>query len=196
MQPLRLAAEAKTGFVHVFDRRRRHMIAQAGREALKPGRAVTTHGGNGGGDKRHAEQIGHQSGQTLFRQQLIMQQIHHHRRKARAVLHRRCYIFRESSPRLGPAMTADAVECTVFGDNQRLRFGKVEHLAHGMADDRRTGQGTAASATVAREMIDGGVGIFRAAQGFAGMALLTARLLARLFAQAAGPGRLLLQAVA
>ena len=65
----------------------------------------------------------------------------------------------------------------MFGDNQRLRLGKIEHLPRGMARGRCRGQGTAASATDLGEMLDGGIGVFRTAQCLAGMALLTARLL-------------------
>ena len=83
----------------------------------------------------------------------------------------------------------------MFRDDQGLRFGKIEHLPRGVARGRRTGQGTAAPATGLGEMIDGGIGVFCPTQRFAGVALLSAGLLAGAYAQAAGAGGLLLQPI-
>ena len=117
-----------------------------------------------------------------------MQQIHHHRRDARAVLHRRRDVFGEGRARFSAAMAANAGVRAVFRDNGGLGFGKVVHLARGVAGDRRPSQRAAASSTGLRKMIDGGIGIRGAAQGFARVAFLSAGLLAGSFAQAADPG--------
>ena len=46
MQPLRLAADAKAGFVHVFDGRSRHEIAHRFSKALKTFGASPAHSGD------------------------------------------------------------------------------------------------------------------------------------------------------
>jgi hypothetical protein len=42
-------------------------------------RTILADPSDGGGDQLDAEQVGHQSGEALFRQQLIVQQIQHER---------------------------------------------------------------------------------------------------------------------
>ena len=178
VQPLRLAADPEAGFVHVFHWRRRHMVAHRGGEPLETRGTSPAHAGDGRGHQMHAEQIGHQRGQTLFGQQLIVQQIDHDRREARAVLHRRGHVFGKGRARLGAAIPTKAGMGAVFRDNQGLRFGKVEHLPRGMARGHRLGQGATASRTGLGEMVDGRIGCFGAAQRLAGMAFLSAGLLA------------------
>ncbi|HEX3989645.1 MAG TPA: hypothetical protein VHX39_00590 [Acetobacteraceae bacterium] len=135
----------------------------------------------------YAEQIGHQRRQALLGQQLVMQQTHHDRREARAILHRRGHVFGKGRARLGAASPTNAGMRAVFGNDQRLRLRQVEHLPRGMAGGRRSGQGAAASRTCYGEMIDGGIGVFCPAQRLSGMALLSAGLLAGSFTQAADP---------
>ena len=59
MQPLRLAADAEAGFVHMFDRRFGDEVAQRFGEAAQTPRAIAAHGGDRAGGELHAEQIGH-----------------------------------------------------------------------------------------------------------------------------------------
>jgi hypothetical protein len=59
MQPLRLAADAEPGFVHMFDRRTRDQIAQRFDEVVQTSRAVLADGGDRAGGELHAEQISH-----------------------------------------------------------------------------------------------------------------------------------------
>ena len=178
VQPLRLAADPEAGFVHVFHGRRRHLVAHRGREALKPHGTAPAHAGDRRGDQMHAEQIGHQRGQTLLGQQLIVQQIHHHRGEARTVLHRRGHVFGKGGPCLGATLPAKAGMGAVFRDNQRLGFGKIEHLTRGMAGGHPLVQGRAATGTSLGKMINRGIRVLGSAQGLAGMTLLPTRLLA------------------
>ena len=122
--------------------------------------------------------VGHQRGQTLLGQQLVMQQIHHHRGEACAILYRRGHVFGKRRARLGAAFPAKAGMGTVFRDNQRLGFRQVEHLAHGMAGGHPLVQGRAATGTSLGEMINRGVRVLCSAQGPAGMTFLPTRLLA------------------
>jgi hypothetical protein len=73
VQPLCFAANAKPGLVEVLDRCRGHVVAHRLGEALEAFGTILANPGDGGGDQMHAEQIGHQRGQTLLRQQLVMQ---------------------------------------------------------------------------------------------------------------------------
>jgi len=79
----------------------------------------------------------------------------------------------------------------MFGDDQRPRFGQVEHLAGGMVGGHRLAQRSTAPATDFGKVIDRGIRRFGAAQRPAGMAFLAAGPLARAFAQAADTRRLL-----
>ena len=202
VEPLRLTADPEAvdplrgSTIHLLDRCHRHTIAHGDGEALEAGDAASAHGGVGGGYQMHTEQIGHQHRQPLLGQQLKMQQIHHDRRGASGILHRRSHIREEVRARLGTAMTAMTGKCTVFRDNQGLWVGKVEDLPRGMARGRCSAQGTAASGTGLGKMIDGGIGVFRPAQRLVGVAVLSARLFARTFAQTAGAGGLLFPIVA
>lgn len=68
MQPLRLAADPKAGLVQMLHLRRRHMIAHGQDETLQPRGAGLAHAGDCRRRQMHAEQIGHQFGQTLLGQ--------------------------------------------------------------------------------------------------------------------------------
>src|SRR6202011_4067711 len=74
------------------------------------------------GDQSHTEQISHQRGQTLLRQQLIVQQIEHQGADPFAVLHRRIHPSGKSSPRLTAARRTAAAMGAMLGDDQRLWF--------------------------------------------------------------------------
>ena len=77
MQPLRLAADAKAGLVHVLDRRARHEIAHRFDKTPQTFGASPAHSGDRRGGQLDAEEIGHQFGQAILGQQLIVQQIDH-----------------------------------------------------------------------------------------------------------------------
>ena len=66
----------------------------------------------------------------------------------------------------------------MLGDDQRLGFGRIEHLAGGMLGGHRLARGRATAAADGREMIDRGIGGLRAAQRLARVALLAAGPLA------------------
>jgi hypothetical protein len=83
--------------------------------------------GDGRGDQLHAEQVGHQRGQTLLGQQLVVQQIEHEGADPRAVLHRRSHPIGKCRPGPCAAGRTTAAVRTVFGDDQRLWIGKVEY---------------------------------------------------------------------
>jgi hypothetical protein len=79
----------------------------------------------------------------------------------------------------------------VFGDDQRPRLRKVEHLPGNMVGCHRRGQRRAACRAGLRVVVDGGVRRFGATQGLARMAGLPAARLAGGLPQVASPRRLL-----
>ena len=68
MQPLRFAADPEAGFVHVFDRCRRHPVPHRRGEALETRGTTPAHCNDRRGHEMHTEQIGHQRGQAFFGQ--------------------------------------------------------------------------------------------------------------------------------
>ena len=68
MQPLRLAADPEAGLVHMLDRRNCHLVTHDIGEALEALGAVVTDPADGCRGQPHAEQIGHQRGETFLRQ--------------------------------------------------------------------------------------------------------------------------------
>jgi len=79
----------------------------------------------------------------------------------------------------------------MFGDDERLRLGQIEHLTGAMIDARFRIEARAARRARRWVMIDDLVGISDLSQGLAFVTLLPARFLARTFAQARHPRRLL-----
>ena len=79
----------------------------------------------------------------------------------------------------------------MFGDDERLRLGQIEHLTGAMTDARFRIEARAARRARRWVMIDDLVGISDLSQGLAFVTLLPARFLARTFAQARHPRRLL-----
>src|SRR5215210_3236927 len=191
MQPLRLATDPEAGLVQVLERCRGHVVAHGISEALAAPSSIPADPGNGRGDQRHPEEIRHRLGQPLLRQQLVMQQVEHKGGDPRAVLYRRGDPWGKGRPRLPAAGRATAGVRAMFGDDQRPRFGKVEHLPGDVVGRHRRGQRRAARRAGLRVMVDGGVGIFGPPQGPARMARLPARLLAGRLPQVADPRRLL-----
>ena len=66
----------------------------------------------------------------------------------------------------------------VFGDDQRLRFGQVDHLPRGMAGGRRLGQRRATPGAGRWVMVDDRIGRLGPTQRLPRMAFLSAGLLA------------------
>src|SRR6516164_7057325 len=86
VQPLGLAAEAKTCFVQVFDLRAAYFLAHRIDEVFKSTGARTAHPGNGCRDQADGEEIAHQLGQAVLRQEMSVQEINDHRANPRAVV--------------------------------------------------------------------------------------------------------------
>ena len=124
------------------------------------------------------KRVGHQRGQTLLGEQLVMQQIQHERSDPFAVLHRGGYPFGERRPCLRAAGGATAMVRAVLGDDQRPWFRQIEHLPRDMAGRRRRAQRFAARGAGRWIMVDGGIGVFNLAKRLTRMALLTTGLLA------------------
>ena len=178
VQPLRPAADPKAGLVEVLHRRCRDMIAQRGGKPFEPRGTGLAHGGDGRRRQVHTEQIGHQFGQALLRQQLVVQQVDDKGRDPGAVLHRCSHACGKCRARLLAAGRAVAPMGAVFGHDQRLRFRQVEHLPGGMAGGHRLAQGRATVVAGRREIIDRDIRRLGAAQRFARVPLLPAGLLA------------------
>ena len=165
----------------MLDRRGRDVVAHGLGKPFEALGTILADPGDGRGGQMHAEEVDHQGGQTLFRQQLIVQQIQHEGADPLAVLHRRGHPFGERRLGLRPAGCATAAVCPMFSDGQRLRFGEVEDLAGAMARHHGLGQRLAAPGTDRWKVLDGGITDFRLAQRLTRMALLSAGLLARWF---------------
>ena len=78
----------------------------------------------------------------------------------------------------------------MFGDDERLRLGQIEHLPDAVADTRVRVEARAAPRAGRRVMIDDVIGISDLPQGLAFVTRLPARLLGRSFPQARHPRRL------
>ena len=76
-------------------------------------------------------------------------------------------------------------------DDQRLRFGDIEHLSGDMVRRHRRGQPHAARRAGMPIIVDGDIGCRGLTQRLARMALLPAGLFARRLSQVADTGRLL-----
>jgi hypothetical protein len=188
---LRLAADAKPRLVHVFHRRARHEIAHRLGKAAQTFGASPAHSRDRRRGHVNTEEIGHQCGQAVLGQQLIVQQIDHEGRDSGAVLHGRVDAIWKQRARLRAAGGALAIVRTMFGDDERLRLGKIKHLTGDMANARFPVEARAALGAGRWVMIDDFVGISDLSQGLAFVTLLSARFLAGTFAQTLHPRRLL-----
>ena len=139
----------------MLDRRRLDQGAHRAGKVLVALGAAPAHAGDGGGHQLDAEQVGHRLGQPVLGQKLIVQQVDHHRDDPRPVLHRRRDAGGKGRPRPLATVAAAAGMRPVFGDQQRLWLGQIEHLADAVADRRR--QRRTAARTGVRIMVDGGV---------------------------------------
>jgi len=73
VQPLRLAAGPKAGFVQVFDRGSLHALAHRLSEPREALRAASAHPGKGRRHQPHPEQISHCLSQPVLGQQLVVE---------------------------------------------------------------------------------------------------------------------------
>ena len=164
-------------------------LQRAGHKVSRHG-AGPAHPGDGGGDRPDAEQIGHQFGQTILGQQLIVQQVDHHRRDPRAVLHRRLDLIGKRGG-WRPAAGTQAIMGAMLGDDERGWLRQVEYLAGAVAGAHGGRHRRPAGRAGRRVMIDDPVRLGNLPQGLAFMTFLPARRLVRRFAQARHPRRLL-----
>ena len=89
VQPLGLAADAKAGLVQMLDLARMPPGRTASAKPCSRSAQRRLIWAMVAGDQAHAEQVGHQRGQAILRQELVVQQIDHDGADPRAVLHRR-----------------------------------------------------------------------------------------------------------
>jgi len=175
----------------MLDWRRCHLVAHDIGETVEAFGAVMTDPGNSCRGQPHAEQIGHQRGETFLRQQLVVQQVEHDGADPLAILHRRRHPVGKARPCLHSARRATTVVRPVFGNDQWLRFGQVELLPCDMAGGHRLGQRCATPGASRRIMIDDRSGRLGSTQRLPRMTVLAARPLAGVFPQTADPRRLL-----
>jgi hypothetical protein len=167
------------------------MIPHDIREALEVPGTVPTDPGDGRRRQLHLEEVRHQGGKTLLGQQLVVQKVQHERSDPRAILHRRSDAIRER--RAGPRAAVDAVAIvrTMFGDDEGVRFGQIEHLTGVVTDARFRLEAPAARRAGRRVMVHDDIGVCDLPQGLPFVTLLPARFPARTFPQAPHPRRLL-----
>jgi len=168
----------------------RHEVAHRIGTAPQTFGARPAHSGDCRGDQFYAEQIGHQFGQAILGQQLIVQQIDHECRDPRAVLHRCVDPVGKPRTRMRPAAGAPAVMSAMFGDDEGRRLGQIEDLAGTVASGHFQRHGRTAGRAGWRKVIDGLVGLGDLEQRFSFMAFLSARRPSRWLARTLDPRRL------
>ena len=191
MQPLRFAADAQAGLVHVLDRRLGHETAHRFGKPLQARRASPAHALKRCASGPDPEHIVRERDETFLRQQLLVQQIDRDGGDQRAILHR-CV------DALGKHATCSPIEsralanmCAMLGDDERTRFGQVVHLTRRVIARHAGRQRATTSRTDQRKIIEDHVGFGGLPQGLALVAFLPARLFAGGLAQARHPRRLL-----
>src|SRR6516164_5632568 len=133
VQPLGLAAEAKTCFVQVFDLRAAYFLAPRIDQVFKSTGARTAHPGNGCRDQADGEEIAHQLGQAVLRQEMSVQEINDHRANPRAVLYRCRHPCGERCLGSLAALRAGADMGAMLSNDRRTWLGHVKYLPRGMA---------------------------------------------------------------
>ena len=129
VQPLRPAADAQAGLVHMLHRRADDQTAHCPGKAFQASGAGAAHAGDGRGGELHAKQIGHQRNEAFLAKQLLVGQIDHEGGAPRAILHRRVHPVGKRAPRPGAAARTFAKVSAVFGDDEGPQLGQIEHLA-------------------------------------------------------------------
>src|SRR3954453_11648520 len=182
MQPLRLAADSKSGLIHVLHQCAGDEIAPRFSKIPQSVGVSAAYSRDRRSGHFNAEEIGHQYGQAVLGQELIVQQIDHEGCDPGAILHRRIDTIWKQRARLRAAGLALAIMRTMFGDDERRRLGQIKHLARAMANARFRVEGPTARRTGRRVMIDDFVRFPNLSQGLAFVTLLPAWYLARTFA--------------
>ena len=200
VQPLGPPADPQAGLVHVLDRRRFHQVADHLDDAFEAPGAASAHPRDGRRNQGDGEQIRHQLGQTIFGQELVVRQVDHHGPDPRAIPHRAGDASGKGGPGLPATSPATATMRPMLHDHQGPGLGQIENLAGAMAGGHLRRQSRTTVRAGLGIMIGNRVGFGDLAQGLALVALLPARLAARLLAQAPGapplPRRRLAQSIA
>ena len=97
-------------------------------EVLEAPGGSPAHGGDCGGGELHCEEVAHELGQALLGDELSVQQVAHPRGDAWSVLDRGAHAVREEGFGHGPAGTAEAAMCAMFGDLEGSWLGQIEDL--------------------------------------------------------------------
>ena len=192
VQPLGPPADPQAGLVHVLDRRRFHQVADHLDDAFEAPGAASAHPRDGRRNQGDGEQIRHQLGQTIFGQELVVRQVDHHGPDPRAIPHRAGDASGKGGPGLPATSPATATMRPMLHDHQGPGLGQIENLAGAMAGGHLRRQSRTTVRAGLGIMIGNRVGFGDLAQGLALVALLPARLAARLLAQAPGAPPLLL----
>ena len=174
MEPLRLATDAKAGFIQMLDRRGLDELTHRRHELLDLLDRLRAHPGDRGGGQFHPKQIGHQFDPPILGNELGVEQIDHEGRDPRAVLHRRRDSLGKRRPgRLTTLATAAGVGA-MLGHDQRGWLGQVKDLPGAVRRGQVWGQGRTAVRAVIRVMLDNDIRFGHLTQRVAGMALLPA----------------------
>ena len=184
-------ADPQAGLVHVLDRRRFHQVADHLDDTFEAPGAASAHPRDGRRNQGDGEQIRHQLGQTIFGQELVVRQVDHHGPDPR-VPHRAGDASGKVGPGLPATSPATATMRPMLHDHQGPGLGQIENLAGTMAGGHLRRQSRTTVRAGLGIMIGNRVGFGDLAQGLALVALLPARLAARLLAQAPGAPPLLL----
>ena len=189
MQPLRFAADAQAGLVHVLDRRLGHEAAHRCGKFLQARRASPAHALKRRAGDPDPEHIAHERDERFLHQQLLVQQLDRDGGEPRAILHRCVAALGKRATCSRTASRALANMCAMLGDDERTRFGQVMHLTRRVIARHAGRQRATTSRTDRRKMIDDHVGVGGLPQGLAHVAVLPARLFAGGLAQARHPRR-------
>ena len=172
--------------------RRFHQVADHLDDAFEAPGAASAHPRDGRRNQGDGEQIRHQLGQTIFGQELVVRQVDHHGPDPRAIPHRAGDASGKGGPGLPATSPATATMRPMLHDHQGPGLGQIENLAGTMAGGHLRRQSRTTVRAGLGIMIGNRVGFGDLAQGLALVALLPARLAARLLAQAPGAPPLLL----
>jgi hypothetical protein len=161
----------------VLDRGGSDEIAHRGDAIMQARGAGAADAGEGGGGELDAEQIGHQLGQAILGQQLIVLKIEHEGGDGRAILHRRVDAVGKGSATARPAALAHQVMGAMLGDDERAGRGQVKYLPGAVAAAHRRRHRRPAGGAGRGKMLDDAVGNGDLAQGLAVVAVLAPRRL-------------------
>ena len=196
VQPLSLSGDAKAGLIEAANRRRRRKGGDV-RRHRRERRSLAAHpiGHAVRAQTQRSEKIMHRFGDPILRDQLMDVEIDRRRSNALAVLRRRGDARGKLGFRLSAAPRAAIDRGLVFGDLDQP-LGQIEHLPPLHAPLHRSRQPPAAMEARLSLMPHDPIGLSDLPERVALVTSLSAALLARAPAKAAGNARLLLQPVA